>query len=57
MRKGSFTIKNGMDIVGFALLILGGIMLRYGKDEFTAISGGFVIAGGMTIISLSRYTS
>lgn len=43
-----------LDIIGFALLFLGAGLIRYTKDEVTSILGGFVLAGGVTLLSLTR---
>ena len=44
-----------LDFLGFALLILGGAMIRYAKDEVISIFGGIVIAIGVGLVSFSRY--
>lgn len=44
----------GMGIVGFALIFTGGALIRLAKDEITAVIGGFVLAGGVTVLSLTR---
>lgn len=43
-----------LDIVGFALLLIGGAMIRFAKDEVFSIIGGFVLAGGVAVLSLTR---
>ncbi len=46
-----------LDVIGFALLLLGAVLIRYAKDEITSILGGFVLAGGVTLLSLTRLIS
>ncbi len=43
-----------MDIVAFALLLTGGALIRFSKDEVLSIIGGFVLAGAVAILSLTR---
>lgn len=43
-----------LDVIGFVLLLLGAGLIRYTKDEVTSILGGFVLAGGVTLLSLTR---
>ncbi len=43
-----------LDIVGFSLLLIGAGLLRFAKDEIIAVLGGFVLAAGVTVLSLSR---
>lgn len=43
-----------LDAIGFALLFIGAALVRYAKDEFLAILGGFVLAGGVAILSATR---
>ncbi|MBS3124501.1 hypothetical protein J4437_07795 [Candidatus Woesearchaeota archaeon] len=43
-----------MDIIGFALVILGAAMIRLAKDEIFSILGGFVMAGGVALLSITR---
>ena len=44
-----------LDLLGFALLIVGGGLIRYAKDELNSIFGGIVIAIGVGLLSFSRY--
>jgi len=46
-----------MDIIGFALIFLGAGIIRYSKEEIISILGGFVLAGGVTIIGVTRFIS
>lgn len=48
------TIIIAMDVIGFTLLFVGAGLIRYAKDEITSVLGGFVLAGAVTIISLTR---
>ena len=48
------TLILSLDVIGFALLLLGAGLIRYTKDEVTSILGGFVLAGGVTLLSLTR---
>lgn len=44
----------GLDIIGFVLLLVGAALIRFAKDEVLAIIGGFVLAGAVAILSLTR---
>ncbi|MBI4448958.1 hypothetical protein HY641_02950 [Candidatus Woesearchaeota archaeon] len=46
-----------MDIIGFALLFVGAGLIRYSKDEVISIIGGFVLAGAVTVLTLTRWLS
>lgn len=46
-----------LDIIGFALLFVGGALIRFSKEEVLSILGGFVLAGGVAVLSLSRLFS
>ena len=48
------TLIIAMDIVGFVLLLTGGVLIGFAKDEVSSIIGGFVLAGAVTILSLTR---
>ena len=52
-KKGNALIV-GLDIVGFALLLVGGAMIRFASGDIFSIIGGFVLAGGVAVISLTR---
>ncbi len=51
--KGDILIIS-LDVVGFTLVFLGAGLIRYARDEIISILGGFVMAGGVTLISLTR---
>jgi len=44
-----------LDLLGFALLIVGGGLIRYAKDELISVFGGIVIAIGVGLLSFARY--
>lgn len=48
------TLLVSLDIIGFFLLVVGAAMIRYARDEIISILGGFVMAGGVTLLSLTR---
>ncbi|MBI2669097.1 hypothetical protein HYX14_04615 [Candidatus Woesearchaeota archaeon] len=54
-KKGAINLAVILDLLGFALLIVGGGMIRYAKDELISIFGGVVIAIGVGLLSFSRY--
>ncbi len=54
-KKGAFHLPVILDLLGFALLVVGGGMIRYAKDELISIFGGIVIAIGVGLLSFSRY--
>lgn len=53
--KGMLKLPFIMDLLGFALLIVGGAIIRFAKDEVSSIFGGIVIAIGVALLSFSRY--
>ncbi len=53
-KKAQSKLLIGMDIVGFSLIFVGGALIRFSKDEITSVIGGFVLAGGVTVLSLTR---
>ena len=54
-KKGKINILIlSLDIIGFFLLLVGAGMIRYAKDELISILGGFVMAGGVTLLSITR---
>lgn len=55
MRKGNIKINLILDILGFTLLIVGGAIIRFAKDEVFSILGGIVIAIAVGLLSISRY--
>ena len=53
LKKGNAFLI-GLDIVGFALLLVGGLMIRFAGNDVLSIIGGFVLAGGVAVLSLTR---
>lgn len=54
-KKGKInTLILSLDIIGFFLLLVGVALIRYARDEIVSILGGFVMAGGITLLSLTR---
>ncbi|MBI2146168.1 hypothetical protein HYU22_02415 [Candidatus Woesearchaeota archaeon] len=43
-----------LDIIGFALVFLGAALIRFARDEIFSILGGFVMAGGVAVLSITR---
>lgn len=43
-----------LDIIGFVLVLSGAGLIRYAKEEVISILGGFIIAGGVTLLSVTR---
>jgi len=43
-----------VDVIGFALLFVGSLLIRFSKDDIFPIIGGFVLAGGVAVLSLTR---
>ncbi len=43
-----------LDVIGFALVFVGVGLIRFVKDEIAAILGGFVLAGGVALLSVTR---
>ncbi len=43
-----------LDVVGFALIFLGAGLIRLARDEIISILGGFVLAGGVVLLSITR---
>ena len=54
MSKKGTSLIIALDIVGFALVFIGAALSRYAKEEAIAVIGGFVLAGGVTVLSLTR---
>ncbi len=52
-KKGTY-LSVGLDIVGFALLLVGGALIRFSGNDVFSIIGGFVLAGGVAVLSLTR---
>lgn len=54
-KKGGINpIIVALDVIGFILLFVGAGLIRFSKDEVISILGGFVLAGGVTILSITR---
>jgi len=43
-----------LDIIGFVIIFIGAALIRYSSNEVYSILGGFVMAGGVAVLSLSR---
>ena len=56
-KKALSPIVIAMDVIGFALILLGAGMIRLAKDEILAILGGFVLAGGVAVLGITRFLS
>ena len=54
MPKKGNALLIGLDTVGFALLLVGGVMIRFATNDIFSIIGGFVLAGGVAVLSLTR---
>ena len=53
MSKRGNTLLIALDIIGFALIFVGAWLIRYSND-INSIIGGFVMAGGVAILSITR---
>ena len=54
-KKGKLNVLLlSLDIIGFAILLIGAALIRFSKDEITSIIGGFVLAGAVAILSITR---
>ena len=53
-KKGVNNLIIALDVIGFSLILLGGALIRFSKDEIISIIGGFVIAGGIVVLSITR---
>lgn len=53
-KEGKFNAVVLLDVVGFALLFVGAALIRFSKDEIVSILGGFVLAGAVTVLTLTR---
>ena len=51
------TLVISLDVIGFALIFLGGALIRFSKDEVYSVLGGFVLAGGVAVLSITRLIS
>lgn len=54
-KKGITRAPFILDLLGFALVVVGGGLIRYAKEELISIFGGVVIAIGVGLLSFSRY--
>lgn len=43
-----------LDVIGFAFVFLGSGLIRFAREEITSILGGFVLAGGVTLLTITR---
>lgn len=43
-----------LDVIGFVFVLLGAGLIRYSREEIISIFGGFVMAGGVTLLSVTR---
>ena len=43
-----------LNVIGFALVLLGAGLIRFARDEIFSILGGFVMAGGVAVLSITR---
>lgn len=43
-----------LDVIGFALVFMGVGLIRFAKEEVLAALGGFVLAGGVALLSITR---
>jgi len=54
-KKGKInSLIMGFDILGFATIFLGSVLIRFSKDEVTPIIGGLVMAIGVAVLGVSR---
>ncbi len=53
-KKANSKLLFALDVIGFILVLVGAGLVRYSRDEVTSILGGFVIAGGVTLLSITR---
>ncbi len=53
-KRGRISVILTLDIIGFFVLLVGAGLVRYARDEVIAILGGFVMAGGVAVLSVSR---
>ena len=54
-KKGKLNVLLlSLDIIGFAILLIGAALIRFSKDEITSIIGGFVLVGAVAILSITR---
>jgi hypothetical protein len=43
-----------LDLIGFTIILIGAGLIRYSLSEVISILGGFVMAGGVTLLTLTR---
>ena len=43
-----------MDIIGFVMIGVGAWIVRFAKEEVLGVVGGFVMAGGVALLSITR---
>ena len=53
-KKGQNKLIIALDVVGFVLIGVGAALIRFAKDDIISILGGFVMGGGITILSITR---
>ena len=53
-KRGSSALI-ALDIIGFGLLFIGAIIVRYAKDEVLSISGSVIVAIGLALLAIARY--
>ena len=54
-KKGKLNVLLlSLDIIGFAILLIGAALIRFSKDEITSIIGCFVLVGAVAILSITR---
>lgn len=55
VKKGKINVLVlSLDVIGFAILFVGAGLVRYSTSEIISILGGFVLAGGVTLLTLAR---
>ena len=56
MKQGKIDpVLLSLDIIGFVLIIIGGLLIRYAQQESFSILGGLVMAVGVAILSITRW--
>lgn len=56
-KSGKLNVIILLDAVGFTLLFVGAALIRFSKDEVISLLGGFVLAGAVTVLTLTRFVS
>lgn len=54
-KRGRLALLIALDIIGFGVSIAGLAMIRFSKEEVSSIVGGFVVAGGMAVLAITRF--